>query len=415
MQGFDLRTGQALTRRPVQLTDFAGSEVGATVCFKIHGDHFYAVTNQNSFEVEEVDWTSYYHVVRFAVDDPAPDVRPRRIWRRQHVEGPLNDTWLDLSLQKDEQTGELLIIECRKEWLNNSSDCIRTYYTTPLNWDETEEISPTRVLPANDPMTRTLDDKSKPNYAPARNRLRKHFHHEYDGQSGGRRDFILARTRHRSYNAATSSFIDLVSDSVPVRGSWRQQERLRLRIATRQPKPPPTSGLTPQDPVADESSDLDDEPEEDFTPTQHRMWPPDNAAPELYDSLCPGGQAKPVKVVADERSIVYVTEPLPGNNEGGGAVVLISFDPAWHPPELTGLGDRSGTDGATGPYSPQTKKRTCEFSSGDETSSSSSQKRRKTEPGAGAEQQQQQQQQQRRLVWEEAAAYIGIKKGYWLR
>ena len=404
VQGFDLRTGQALTRKPVQLADFAGSEVGATVCFKIYDNHFYAVTNQNSFEVEEVDWTSYYHVVRFAVDDPAPDVRPRRIWRRQHVEGPLNDTWLDLSLQKDEQTGELLIIECRKEWLSNSSDCIRTYYTTPLNWDETEEISPTRILPANDPMTRTLDDKSRPNYAPARKRTRRHYHREYEDQSGGRRDFILARTRHRSYNAATSSFIDLVSDEVPVPGSWRQQERLRLRIGTRQLKPRIT-----QDPVGHESSHLDEESDQNFTPTKHHMWPPDNASSELYDIICPAGRARPVKVAADERSIVYMTEPLPGKDEG--AIVLISFDPAWHPPELTRftatdgpITDETVTNARTTPDSPPTKKRTCGFSGGE--MSSAPRKRRRTETGA---------EQQQRLVWEEDAAYIGIKKGYWLR
>jgi len=58
IQGFNLGTGRPVTEKPIQLVDFFGSELGSTVCSGIHNSYFYAVSNQTSLEVEEVDWAS---------------------------------------------------------------------------------------------------------------------------------------------------------------------------------------------------------------------------------------------------------------------------------------------------------------------------------------------------------------------
>src|SRR5215469_12392587 len=57
----------------IQLEDFAGYDIGRQVVFHIHDGWFYAITNCSAFEVVEVDWSSFYHCIRFRVDDPVLD------------------------------------------------------------------------------------------------------------------------------------------------------------------------------------------------------------------------------------------------------------------------------------------------------------------------------------------------------
>jgi hypothetical protein len=95
----------------------------------------------------------------------------------------------------------------------------------------------------NDPLTRTLDEKSKPQFTKPRRRIRRHFYREYkhshlDPGSLVSRGFILAKTRFRAYNASVMSFVDLVSDPAPIPGSLRMRDRLRLRVASRKQKSP---------------------------------------------------------------------------------------------------------------------------------------------------------------------------------
>lgn len=71
LQVFSLGTAELVNAEPLQLQGFCGSEIGTTACFTIHDSHFYAVANQTSLENEEVDWTSYYQVVKFRLDSHA--------------------------------------------------------------------------------------------------------------------------------------------------------------------------------------------------------------------------------------------------------------------------------------------------------------------------------------------------------
>ncbi|ERF76967.1 hypothetical protein EPUS_02679 [Endocarpon pusillum Z07020] len=342
--GLDLEKGCPITPKPFQLADFVGSDIGSTACFKIHEKHLYAVSNQTSFEVEEVDWTSYYHYIKIPLGDKKPDLKAHRIWQRQHGEGPINDSWTDLSLQKDEQTNELLIIECRKEWLGGGSANIRTYYTQPLRLNTEDDVVQTCHFPADDPLTRTLDEYSKPHFSEPQIRIRKYYHHEYeqsrlDPRNSAPRDFILAKTKFRAYSPSAMSFIDLVSDPAPVAaGSVRMRERLRLRIASRRQKSPLVDDpdcpgqMILRKPELDKNNDPIEGSEEDFHPTEIHLWPPDDAPTEIYDVLCPAGRVRNVEAIADERSIIYMTDAPSNATMGRGnarAIVMISFDPSW--------------------------------------------------------------------------------------
>ncbi|KAH6712854.1 hypothetical protein BKA61DRAFT_62668 [Leptodontidium sp. MPI-SDFR-AT-0119] len=137
--GYEYKTRKWYDHK-VHLPDMVGSEIGSTICFELYKDSFYALSNQTSFEVEEIDWTSFYHCIRFPLNSPCKALlektENKSMWRRQHQEGPIDDRWTSLRLDEDETTGELRIIEARKEWYLGSSKSQRTYYTTDIIFPE---------------------------------------------------------------------------------------------------------------------------------------------------------------------------------------------------------------------------------------------------------------------------------------
>ena len=124
IRGYDFKSMKWFDQK-MCLSSIVGSELNSTVCFELHQGYFYALSNQTSFDVEEVDWTSFYHCVRFPQASPVrkdlEQTRDRDMWRRQLQEGPIDDRWTSLRLDADESTGDLKIIECRKEWKQGSS------------------------------------------------------------------------------------------------------------------------------------------------------------------------------------------------------------------------------------------------------------------------------------------------------
>jgi hypothetical protein len=135
IHGFDFKNRKWYPQK-IHLPDLVGSEMGSTICFEFYREHFYALSNQTSFEVEEIDWTSFYHCIRFPLASPCKDLLEKTddssMWRRQHQEGPIDDRWTSLRLDEDETTGELKIVESRKEWYLGSSRSQITYYTTDI-------------------------------------------------------------------------------------------------------------------------------------------------------------------------------------------------------------------------------------------------------------------------------------------
>ncbi|KAI4704284.1 hypothetical protein J4E81_001350 [Alternaria sp. BMP 2799] len=155
IEGISLHEDFRITERerPVLLDKFHGSDIGSTIAFEIHNNYFYAVSNQGTFEVEEIDYTSFYHVVRFPLDKPDEVQKDERLFRRQHKQGPIHDSWTDLALQLDERTNETVIVESRREWAQASSRQSRTFYVTKMDFqeeDDTEELSDELLGPEDD-------------------------------------------------------------------------------------------------------------------------------------------------------------------------------------------------------------------------------------------------------------------------
>ena len=356
LRGYSLTNFQRF--EDLQLPNLFGTDVGQTVNFQIYGGFMYAISNQSSAEIEEIDWTSYYHCYRFPVQDPSPSkLEPKQLWRRQHREGPINDSWTELSLCEDECTGILLILECRREWKNGGSAQRRTYYrqplifpytpgqvpdhlmiTPPLNTGSvtTPSAVPPMALPIGDPLISLLDEKSKPLYEAAHKRIDRDYHCEYsDATASTLQSFILAKTKHRAYKASCSAFLDLViDDQVHPERRWTQQ--IRLRIGSRaQASPLDTNGLLHQPIMNDIGGAPIEDSENRFTDRGINIWPMANAPVELLDLLNPSPGARShlagqrtigggVRAISDERSIIYMAKEY---SENESAIILVNFDP----------------------------------------------------------------------------------------
>ncbi|KAK8009778.1 CHY zinc finger domain-containing protein [Apiospora arundinis] len=228
---FDM-TKRHVSGRKIHLSNLVGCEVGSTVCFEIIDGYLYGLSNQTDFEVEEIDWTSYYYCFRFRLDKPDPDktqiMKKRDCWRRQHAEGPIDDRWGFLKLEKDETTGKLRIIESRKEWLTGQSGNRRSYYTTNVVFkdegegtaDEESEDNTENNLP-DDPLVMLLESSSNPNYMPPPERLPRSIHAGDDGII-----YDLSKTHLRSYFYASETFLDLIDDPSPLAACT---QRLHIR------------------------------------------------------------------------------------------------------------------------------------------------------------------------------------------
>ncbi|CAG8973681.1 hypothetical protein HYALB_00002247 [Hymenoscyphus albidus] len=135
IHGYDFQNRKWFDEK-IPLSEMAGHDVGSSVCFEIHGDSFYAISSQTSFECEEIDWTSFYHGYRFPLNSPCRELLEKTndedMWRRQHQEGPIDERWMSMQLDVDESTGKLKIVEARKEWYQGSSKSQRNYYTTDI-------------------------------------------------------------------------------------------------------------------------------------------------------------------------------------------------------------------------------------------------------------------------------------------
>lgn len=339
LQTFDLESAQPVNTAPLQLQGFCGSEPGSTVCFAVHDDHFYAVTNQTSFESEEIDWTSYYQVVKFRLDDPQPELPIKVVWRRQHLEGPINDAWTDLGFQIDQSTGELLIVECRKEWLNGGSKSTRTFYSQPVRRAEYKDAKDgERHPPTSDPLISTLDENSNSRYEDPKERIDRYVHREFPATNkGDAKEYIRAKTKWNGYSFNTQSFTDLVIDEYIPDGEWRPRQCIRLRVVSRQEVGVMVRDEDSLNPAAmrircrvkdRDGVELEDS-ERAFSPGNVYLWPPDNAPQELHEVLCPGGRAGDVSAILGDEGIIYMAGPPREPGSAERALVFMSFDPTF--------------------------------------------------------------------------------------
>lgn len=359
LQGYDLHTGRPTAVLP--LKEFWGDDLRETLVFEIYDGYLYAVSNRSSYEVEEIDWSSFYHCQRFPVDRPIESrVQHQRIWRRQHREGPINDSWTDLGLHRDECTGQLLIVEARKEWHAGVDAQRRTYYTQPLDdagWESDDRHTPEMPSPSepsarpdpagpppvapesyfpDEPLAKLVGKDNDPQFVESRPRIHGHVHPEYAGPEPAPDTFMLSRTRYRTYVPASSAFLDVVIDvdprrgagaPGPARGAPPQQVRLRIGSRVRASPLDLGTGLL-RKPWLDETTDEPiPESAERFVDRGIGLWPPAGAPRELVELIHPGGTpVGDVSAVEDERSVVFRAAPVASAEGVERPIVLVNFD-----------------------------------------------------------------------------------------
>jgi hypothetical protein len=363
------KENRAVDTQPTVLDKLAGTDLGHNVCFEIFDNHLYAVSNTIDSEEEALNWRSFYEWVRIPPNCRWGRAQMRRIWRRDHLEGPINDTWTEMSLRLDEATGEPMILECRREWREGGSDHVRTYYTEPLRdsgtapneaepaaavaerreteTDSTSSSSPPNLLtggtgPSNInfaappfplPLNGPTEDDLQLHRRPGR-----HVHSEYSASCSTKRDFILAKTKYRTYNLSACAFIDVVNDPEPNNRPGAATDRVRLRINARKRKhnciedesDNHASKCRPHAHIKNNSTARDEQIASDNV----LLWPPDNADEDLIKLLCPTRKATNINAIADERSLIYSVDT--GDPQLQQAIILISFDPQIRLPCMRG-------------------------------------------------------------------------------
>lgn len=349
------RTGA--TKRTI-LDKVAGTDLGHNICFEIFNNHLYAVSNTIDSEEEALNWRSFYEWVCIPPDCNRRRVPAKRLWRRDHLEGPINDTWTEISLRQDEASGKPMILECRREWREGGSDHVRTYYAQPLppvpapNEAEpavapraTPQSAPSSSLghphPAGGTLPNYIHYSSLPLNGPTKEDLERHrrpgqhVHSEYTASCSPKRDFILAKTKYRTYHLSACAFLDLVNDPEPNNRVGVATDRVRLRINARKRKRIDTNdddaNICPSAKrrVCDDKSQIDEVAAVPPDGQHHAsdgvlLWPPDNADEELINLLCPSRRATNIHAIADERSLIYSVDTDDPQKQ---AIILISFDP----------------------------------------------------------------------------------------
>lgn len=339
---------------PLQLEEFYGSDLGITVAFEIHDGYFYALSNQICFELEELDWTSFYHCVRFPLDKPSREHLEfnQNIYRRQHAEGPIHDSWTDLSIQVDERTNEPIIVEARREWQMGTSKQVRAFYMSKIDFGD--KGANKNALPEDDPFSALVGPNNKPHYAPWKERKAWNVHPEFGPECVSQRSFVLSRTKLRAYAYSSSCFVDLVEDDRCCSDS--PIPCLRLRVGSRRPAPEdyihaPRGGFGSSiassskapvgSPPTDDDSveDLDDDDVlkvKSYRHSEIKMWPPPAArcpcSRRLHNIISPPDAnrmaSRQITGFVDERSLVYMVKY--GRSYGAeddlvGTIVVVDF------------------------------------------------------------------------------------------
>ncbi|OIW28868.1 hypothetical protein CONLIGDRAFT_577666 [Coniochaeta ligniaria NRRL 30616] len=356
LQGFDIRKGEWLADS-LNLPDTVGSEIDATICFEIIDGYFCALTNHTSFETDRIEYTSYYDFFRFPLDHPSHEhmERPtkRDLFRRQHSEGPIDDRWTFMKIFSDELSGELKILESRKEWLSGNSSATRTYYTKTLYMTERgdEARSSPRVDEEEDEDQYAQDDRlaqflgtaSKGNKGHAPDRNPSEVHVGDDGSTSVM--FTLSKCFIRSYHPASQTFLDVVDDP---HQSDPCDQRIRIRAGTRLSRVRSMSVGAKSSKHQHHHDETQQQVANPYEQSGVVSWPPDARSPaldDLHQVLNPPGYVGNVHGTWDQRSVIYATGG--GGNGTVKALVLVSFDPSIYLKGIRSFDDRSSASTST--------------------------------------------------------------------
>ncbi|KAK3350756.1 hypothetical protein B0H65DRAFT_98090 [Neurospora tetraspora] len=355
---------------------FQPFEIGITHCFEILDGHIYSLSNHSDLEEEEGDWVSPYHCLRFPLAfNVVAKLGPDRLLRRNHLDGPMDHRWTFMRMFKDEATGEIKVVESRREWIKRSSSATRTYYTTTIKWpsesashfvsDSNEDGSDGSNTSGNNFGGTSIspgylgNSGNEPDHGNAEvhpeDGISGPGESESNHQRGDRPPRILPprdpQTVHPgddsskgpiflrnkcpilSYHPSCQTFLDLV-DLSP---SNSDKRRMRIRGGTRHRRRP--EEIEDWSRSAKEKGSLsvaEKHFEEVYKMYKHEepvSWPPDHdpkspnpALAQLYEILSPPNYAGEITGDWDERSFVYAAGASCGSKEK--ALVFISFDPS---------------------------------------------------------------------------------------
>ncbi|KAK4191196.1 hypothetical protein QBC35DRAFT_512646 [Podospora australis] len=360
--GFDLESGAWLDD-DLEVPEVMGTDVGTTICFEIVDGYFYAISNQAALEVEEVEWKSFYTYFRFPLQRDGFARLERRdpeIWRRSHLEGVIDDRWYLLRMFQDEGTGQLKVVESRKEWLSRRVSPRRTYYTTVVDFQDvsartdnsnasggsSDSDSSRDGSSGSSPGAVDEDKAQPPGPLQACSSRNPHQVHPGDDSSTSIM-FPVGQSPIRAYYASSQTFIDVVNDPrsydptdqrIRIRGSsrrlWNPDERERRQ------RLPSVYEPGTQDWFDDQVNALYRHEEVITWPTDQGSSGSDAGFAALDEVLNPKGFIGNLHGCWDERSMVFAT----GSSAPGGlnALVFVSWDPSIY---LTGTMAYTGNRG----------------------------------------------------------------------
>ncbi|EXL67200.1 hypothetical protein FOPG_16658 [Fusarium oxysporum f. sp. conglutinans race 2 54008] len=282
------------------LWDLDGESIGSDICFEIIDSQFYCVSNTFKTEAEDGMRNNFYQAVWFPVDNAVHDkgeMPPmRNLWRLHDSEGAVDERWTSLQLTKDEKTGNLFIIETRKEWFPGNAGSQRTCYRKELHF-ETQAKVPRPEHSLHTPLESAIDSLEEEEW-----RSEDHIEerssekiHIGDGPSDATA-YTLEECFVLSYNTSCNAFVDLVYEGD------NPDSRLQLRVQPMKQEP------------------------------SVRMWPrdqeachPHNDLAQLQSVVSPIQPIREIGWFMDERILVY----SPTHMASGQLrpVILISFDP----------------------------------------------------------------------------------------
>ncbi|KAI4201462.1 MAG: hypothetical protein LQ350_003221 [Teloschistes chrysophthalmus] len=365
----------------LQIPDLGIGEIGHDLVFEIFGEYLYIVSTQAPYDLDEPEWISYYKCFRVPLNNPhILTLEKLRIWRRDHSEGPINNLWTSLSLEQDESSGELVVIEARKEWTGSSSAQRRTWYkhvlprqfTTSETAVENDEnstgsngqttsaaqaslassngmVQDPPFLFAMPPNEAARDAEASaagmvPGQQPFPSRIPCHMHSEYPA-NGPMPEFVdnsvLAKSKYRAYELKAQAFIDLLVDDrePPRQSNWRQQIRLRIG-SRREISPLNEEGMVHNHLINPSTGKAIENSELRYQDMGIHLWPPIDAPMVLQDLLNGGDDPREeasdgkrryrglgdVSAISDERSILYLVKAKEASLDDWGRLVLINFD-----------------------------------------------------------------------------------------
>lgn len=328
LQGFSIESGDWFDKaRPLPGT--VGSEIGTTVCFEIIDEYFYVLANTTAAEVRYLKCHSYYDFYRFplACTDHQRLERPplQSLFRRHHVEGPIDDRWTVLKIFKDETSGTVRILESRKEWYSGSGSATRTCYTKTFNLGHSGAYADGGFDIGRD--THSDEDRCPPPLGTVARDMRE-VHVGDDGSKSVM--FTLSKCFIRSYHPGSQTFLDLVDDPDPAHPT---NQRLRVRAATRRlstrSEPGRQTPFGTYNPGSRQTQEVIEGTDGLAERKLVTLWPHDDTTQVshgVHRILNPPGYHGNVHGIWDDRAFVYATGGV-SQKEDIKALVLVSFDP----------------------------------------------------------------------------------------